>query len=146
MKPENIDLFIDRLCGVFPKDNIARNTVKRAWSADDYLLKSSVEDCRKALLILEKDGSFPSLPRVKQVLRSLSPVKEFTRTCNKCDRTGYDTGIRLKRDWSAEEETWIMERGTYTTEVNGHEYSIVKRCSCSEEAAPDAETVAMSYL
>lgn len=146
MKPENIDLFIDRLCGVFPKDNIARNTVKRAWSADDYLLKSSVEDCRKALLILEKDGSFPSLPRVKQVLRSLSPVKEFTRTCNKCDGTGYDTGFRLKRQWAADEEVWTVERGPYTVNVYGHEYSMVKRCSCSEEAAPDAETVAMSYL
>jgi len=88
MKPENIDLFIDRLCGVFPKDNIARNTVKKAWAADDFLLRSSVEDCRKALLILENDGSFPTLPRVKQVLRSLSPVKEFMRTAQE------DTEVR----------------------------------------------------
>ena len=146
MKPENIDLFIDRLCGVFPKDNIARNTVKKAWSADDFLLRSSVEDCRKALLILENDGSFPTLPRVKQVLRSLNPVKQFARTCNKCDGTGFDTGLRLRRDWSAEEETWVVEHSTYTKERNGHVYSIVKRCSCIEEVTYDAEAVEMSYL
>jgi len=148
MKPENIELFIDRLCGVFPKDNIARNTVKRAWGADDFLLRASVEDGRKALVILERDGTFPSLPRVKQVLRSLSPIKEHSMYCNKCEGSGWDTGMRLKRDYSKEDETWNMVKTPYEIEKFGHVYSVVRLCSCKKEEieAYDAETMEMSYL
>ena len=39
MKPENIELFVDRLCGLFPRDNVARNTVKNAWNKDDFMLE-----------------------------------------------------------------------------------------------------------
>jgi hypothetical protein len=148
MKPENIDLFIDRLCGVFPKDNVARNTVKRAWGADDFLLRASIEDGRKCLSILEKDKGFPSLNRVKEVLRSLAPVKEHSRYCNKCEGTGWDTGMRLKRDYSKEDETWIMVREPYQIEEMNHMYTAVLQCSCKKEEieAYDAETMEMSYL
>lgn len=148
MKPERIDKFIDRLCGLFPKDNVARNTVKNAWHSDGFLLDASYEDFIKALKILEKDKGFPSLNRVKEVLRGMAPVKEFSRYCNKCDGTGWDTGIRMKRDYSHEEETWIMQRGPYETEEMNHIYTAVMQCSCKKEEmeAYDAETLEMSYL
>ena len=44
MKPMYIELFVDRLCGLFPKDNIARNTVKKAWLHDEYLILNVEEE------------------------------------------------------------------------------------------------------
>ena len=76
MKPERIDKFIDRLCGLFPKDNVARNTVKNAWHSDKVLLEASYEDSAKALQILEKDKYFPTINRVKEVIRGLAPAKQ----------------------------------------------------------------------
>jgi hypothetical protein len=147
MKPEIIDKFVDRLCGVFPKDNVARNTVKNAWHSDAVMLEASQEDGKKALQILERDKGFPSLHRVKEVIRSLSPVKEHSRYCHKCEGSGWDTGMRMKRDWRADEETWIIERGPYQTEFMGRMYSAAIQCSCTkQEIEDDAETMAMSYL
>jgi hypothetical protein len=147
MNPEKIDKFIDRLCGLFPKDNVARNTVKNAWHSDGVMLDASYEDCVKALQILEKDKWFPSLNRVKEVLRGLAPAKQFSKYCNKCEGSGWDTGIRMKRDYSKEDETWDMVRGTYEIEEFGHTYSVARQCSCvKEEMEADAETVEMSFL
>ena len=72
MRPEVIDLFVDRLCGIFPKDNIARNTVKNAWNRDDFLLGCDEEHGKIALQMLEHDDTFPNLKRVKEVFRMLS--------------------------------------------------------------------------
>ena len=147
MKPERIDKFIDRLCGLFPKDNVARNTVKNAWHSDKVLLEASYEDSAKALQILEKDKYFPTLNRVKEVIRGLAPAKQHSMYCHKCEGSGWDTGMRMKRDLRADEETWIIERHSYETELMGHIYSAAIQCSCiKQEIENDEETMAMSYL
>ena len=70
MIPAHIELLIDRICGLFPSSNIARNTVKNAWTKDEFLLlQVDVDDIKEVLAKLENDTSFPSLARLKHVDR-----------------------------------------------------------------------------
>lgn len=125
MKPENIELFVDRLCGLFPRDNVARNTVKNAWNKDDFMLDVPEEHGKQALRILEQDDQFPNLKRVKDVFRKLGAKTTPTRstTCPLCQGTGWDTG-----------ERWLngeMTHGRYVEEWRGHSYPVTKRCACA---------------
>jgi hypothetical protein len=124
MKPEVIDLFVDRLCGIFPRDNIARNTVKNAWNRDDFLLGVPDEHGKQALQTLEGDDQFPSLKRVKEVFRKMQhKTSTVSVTCPLCQGTGWDTG-----------ERWLngeMTHGKYIEEWRGHKYPVVKRCDCA---------------
>jgi hypothetical protein len=101
MKPMYIELFVDRLCGLFPKDNIARNTVKKAWLHDEYLiLNVEEEEVKAALSILEADKAFPSLHRVKEVFRSNRKSKIAATVgpiCPICGGTGWDNGERWEK-------------------------------------------------
>ena len=134
MKPENIEAFVDRLCGIFPKDNIARNTVKRAWTQDDVLLDCTVEDGRTALRKLESDSGFPSLARVKDVLRSLKPAT-MRVNCKMCYGTGWDSGHRM--GIGADGKPYVRSDG-YTFEWDGRTYRASKRCSCMETRTDEA--------
>jgi hypothetical protein len=59
MTPAQIEGFIDRICGLFPTSQIGRNTVKNAWTADDFLLLQDVDDARKVVpLIMEHHDKF----------------------------------------------------------------------------------------
>lgn len=147
MTPLQIETLVDRLCGIFPKDNIARNTVKSAWKTDELLIHTSVEEGRIALAKLENDPGFPSLARVKNLIRSLKPKVTNSVTCTKCDGGGWDTGITLSIvDLDADiKEQMKIRTWTYTQEFNGNEYTYVKRCECSKEISNEP-TVAMSYL
>ena len=55
MKPNEIDLFIDRLCGAFPTATIARNTVKNTWARDEFMLGVDTAHGKTALVKLEND-------------------------------------------------------------------------------------------
>lgn len=147
MTPLQIETLVDRLCGIFPKDNIARNTVKLAWKTDELLIDTPVEVGRVALSKLENDPCFPSLARVKNVIRSLKPKVTNAVTCTKCDGGGWDTGITLSIvDLNADIKHQMKIRTwTYTELVDGREYTVVKRCECSKEVINEP-TVAMSYL
>ena len=46
MTPAQIEGMIDRICGLFPTTQIGRNTVKNAWTKDDFLLDATVEEAR----------------------------------------------------------------------------------------------------
>lgn len=141
MKPENIETFVDRLCGIFPKDNIARNTVKRAWTQDDVLLNCTVEEGRIALQKLESDSGFPSLPRVKEILRSLKPAA-MRVNCKLCHGTGWDSGLRMGIDSNG--QPYVSKDG-YTFESMGKTYRASKRCSCMETRT-DETNVGVSNL
>lgn len=132
MKPEHIELFIDRLCGLHPKDNIARNTVKNAWVKDEFLLDAKEEDAAKALKIIENDQGFPNLARVKSVLRKISLVvdTEQVNDCKICDGTGWDTGLRYEEDKSTDPIRVFQTHGHYTNEWLGKVYPVVKQCAC----------------
>lgn len=84
MTPTNIELFVDRLCGFFPTDSIARNTVKAAWSKEDALLEATDHDGYLALNVLQQDQKFPNLSRVKQVLKQWQVRRQGSDTCGQC--------------------------------------------------------------
>lgn len=147
MTPLQIETMVDRLCGIFPKDNIARNTVKLAWKTDELLIHTPVEEGRVALVKIENDPCFPSLARVKNVIRSLKPKVTNAVACVKCDGSGWDTGITTSIvDLNADIKHQMKIRTwTYTETHNDYEYTCVKRCDCSKEIINEP-TVAMSYL
>ncbi len=127
MKPERIDLFVDRLCGIFPRDNIARNTVKNTWSRDDYLLSMPEGDIKAALAILENDKGFPALARVKEVFRGMHKQSVRTRAvCTVCSGNGWDDGIR----WEEQAGSFVMIKPRNTQTILGTEYTYVTRCGC----------------
>jgi hypothetical protein len=109
MKPMYIELFVDRLCGMFPRDNIARNTVKSAWIRDDFfLLNTQEEEVKAALTILENDKAFPSLARAKEVFRSIRKAAvDSSPTCDTCDNTGWDGGSRWEQQGD-DPENFVM--------------------------------------
>ncbi len=84
MTPERIDLFVDRICGYFPTTNIARNTVKNAWRQEELLISLSDEDAKKVLEKIQAEPAFPTLARVKSLIRG---AKGGTNSeyCGKCN-------------------------------------------------------------
>jgi hypothetical protein len=125
MKPVHIELFIDRLCGLFPTTNIARNTLKSSWTKDDVLLDASEEDGKSVLKMCEGLDRFPgSLGEVKRMFRSLRGVVGSGFGCNRCDNSGWDIGRRITDG----EETF------YTTTYMGRTYTYVKPCECRTSA------------
>jgi hypothetical protein len=123
MKPVHIELFIDRLCGLFPTTNIARNTLKSSWTKDDVLLDASEEDGKSVLKMCEGLDRFPgSLGEVKRMFRSLRGVVGSGFGCNRCDNSGWDIGRRITDG----EETF------YTTTYMGRTYTYVKPCECRQ--------------
>ena len=115
MKPMYIELLVDRLCGLFPKDNIARNTVKKTWLHDDYLLLSVQEtEVSAALAVLECDKFFPTLHRVKEVFRAnvkKGIQEQNTPACDVCGGTGWDSGDR----WEDTPGGYVMTKERLTT-------------------------------
>lgn len=114
MKPMYIELFVDRLCGMFPRDNIARNTVKSAWIRDDFfLLNTQEEEVKAALHILENDKVFPSLARAKEVFRSIRKSSvNAAPTCDMCGSTGWDDGSRWEQQ-GEDLENFVMVQDFY---------------------------------
>ena len=132
MKPMYIELFVDRLCGLFPKDNIARNTVKKAWLHDEYLLLNVEEDeVKAAMAVLEADKAFPSLHRVKEVFRGNRKSKIAATAgpiCVICDGTGWDHGSRWEQQ-GPDPENFVMIQDFYKqVGLLGDTQSYVKQC------------------
>jgi hypothetical protein len=131
MTPAHIELMIDRICGLFPSSNIARNTVKNAWTKDDFLLlQTEVDDIKEVLLKLENDSSFPTLARLKDVIRKIkNKAVEGVPMCSTCKGTGWDDGAR----WSYKgNDMWVMTHDYYTKTdiVTGLTRTYVKKCEC----------------
>ena len=131
MTPAHIELMIDRICGLFPSSNIARNTVKNAWTKDEFLLlQVEVDDIKEVLLKLENDSSFPTLARLKDVIRKIkNKAVEGVHMCSTCKGTGWDDGAR----WSYKgNDMWVMTHDYYTKTdiVTGLTRTYVKKCEC----------------
>ena len=93
MKPVHIELFIDRLCGLFPTTNIARNTLKSAWTRDDIMLDASEEDGKAVLKLCESLSKFPaSIGEVRHMFRQVGGHIGGTFGCELCDHSGWDVG------------------------------------------------------
>ena len=125
MKPIHIELFIDRLCGLFPTTNIARNTLKSAWTRDDIMLDASEEDGKAVLKMCESLSKFPaSIGEVRHMFRTVAGVIGGTFGCELCDHSGWDIGRQIIDG----EETF------YTMVFMGNNYTYVKPCQCREAA------------
>lgn len=132
MTPAQIEGFIDRICGLFPTSQIGRNTVKNAWTGDDFLLLQDVNDARQVIpIILENHEKFPNLKDVQRAFKHIrNPVMKAVVSCEICDGNGWDTGRR----WDFATKTLISEG--FTKIVFDRPYSYVVRCQCRKfEAA-----------
>jgi hypothetical protein len=109
VSPERIDLFVDRICGYFPTTNIARNTVKSAWRQEDMLIDLSEEDAKRVLSLIQVEVTFPTLNRVKQLIRSATR-KSFNGYCGMC------------------ESGWVYIDPVVENNIT---YNVVGRCVCS---------------
>ena len=125
MKPVHIELFIDRLCGLFPTTNIARNTLKSAWTRDDIMLDASEEDGKAVLKLCESLSKFPaSIGEVRHMFRQVGGHIGGTFGCELCDHSGWDVGRQIIDGV----ETF------YTMIFMGNTYTYVKECECREAA------------
>jgi len=132
MTPAQIEGFIDRICGIYPSQQVSLAKAKHAWTADDFLLLQSVEDARKVVpLIMELHDKFPSLKEVHKAFRLLrKPATEQTIVvCEICDGNGWDNGRR----WNYNAKELICEG--FTKIVMGRTYSYVVPCKCREFGA-----------
>ena len=125
MKPVHIELFIDRLCGLFPTTNIARNTLKSAWTRDDIMLDASEEDGKAVLKMCESLSKFPaSIGEVRHMFRQVGGHIGGTFGCELCDHSGWDVGRQIIDGV----ETF------YTMIFMGNNYTYVKACQCRDAA------------
>ncbi len=89
MTPALIELLVDRLCGMYPTTNIARNTVKNAWVKDELLLDASEEDAKAVLKMAESLGHYPNQFEIKSMFNKVMGVRQAEVGCDKCDSTGF---------------------------------------------------------
>jgi hypothetical protein len=89
MTPALIELMVDRLCGMYPTTNIARNTVKNAWVKDELMLDATEEDAKAVLKIAESLGHYPTQFEVKSMFMRVMGVRQAEVGCDKCDNTGF---------------------------------------------------------
>jgi hypothetical protein len=111
----------------FRHSQIARNTVKSAWTNDDFLTFQSVEDARRIIpLVMERFDRFPSLKEIHHTFRLLRNTQPdpIVMQCDICCNQGWDTGER----WDFGTGKLLDE--AYTEIHLGHEYRVVKRCVC----------------
>lgn len=130
MKPNEIDLFIDRLCGAFPTATIARNTVKNTWSKDEFMLGVDTSHGKTALVKLENDKTFPTLARVREVFRQLAHVDRVEGPrCERCAGSGWDDGMRVT---GSDDFGWAVTQDPYTARhpLTGVPFNYVKQCVC----------------
>jgi hypothetical protein len=135
MTPTHIELMVDRLCGLFPRDNIARNTVKNAWTRDEFLLLNTYDDEVKGVLaVLENDKTYPSLARVKEVFRNNKKTVVYDGpVCEICDNCGWDDGSRWETQGKNDkgEDNYVMVNDFFRQiDILGFETTYVKKCSC----------------
>ena len=131
MIPAHIEVLVDRLCGLFPSTNIARNTVKNAWIRDEFLLVQALEsDMKEVLLKIENDPSFPSLARVKDVIRKIhnKSVVALKSSCSICSGGGWDDGSRWEERNG--QFTMVQDFKRQENELTGAMETYVTKCEC----------------
>lgn len=133
MTPAQIEGMIDRICGIYPTSNVYRKGMRSTWSLDEFLLTVDVEDGRKVMDLVELHGKIPSLPEIKQMLRTMwnkdAVHQPIVVKCEICANSGWDTGIRLRYEPTAVYER-VMTHDITTTQFLGNTYSVVHPCAC----------------
>jgi hypothetical protein len=107
---EEIELFVDRLCGYWPTTNIARNTVKSAWRQSMPLRSISTKDGKQMLEKIKTMPGFPSLNTVEQLCQQVLKWEKPAADCPHC-------GNNL----------WLYVE---PTTIRGYPYTQVVKCVC----------------
>lgn len=96
MRADKIELFVNRLNGLYPGKSFAKNTAVNAWRNDPFMLSVDEGLGRRALEILERDEDFPTLYRVKSVFRQLmtEDKERQAKACPDCHGEGF-VGIEM---------------------------------------------------
>lgn len=125
MTPMQIEGMVDRICGLFPTTIIGRNTVKNAWTTDEFLLNASVEDARKATdWIKINSEKFPaSLREMHNIFRKVTGSHQIKSEmlCDVCNGELWDDGIRF-------DQNGRQLNDQYTIEVHDLIYKVVRPC------------------
>ena len=134
MTPMQIEGMVDRICGLFPTTIIGRNTVKNAWTTDDFLLNASVEDARKATdWIKINSEKFPaSLREMHNIFRKVTGSHQMKGEilCDVCNGELWDDGVRFDKN-----DRQISDQ--FTVELHGQMYKVVRPCpSCRPDWRP----------
>jgi hypothetical protein len=147
MLPAEIELFVDRLCGVFPTAKVAPTNIKKTWRTCELMIEATSEQGKQVLRQLEEEDGFPDLRRVKDLFRAFKKAEVRTFYCHKCDNSLYDSGIRLSLDEEGNPKVarWAYEMKGIHPGTEHNTYSYVKRCDCTQEITNES-TVEMSYL
>jgi len=126
MTPSQIESFLDRICGIFPSQQVSLTKAKEAWVLDTFLLSQTVQDGRRVVsMITTNFEKFPNLKQVRECFDQLHmPANPVEAVCPFCDNTGWIY---------ATDEQGV--RKTYTSGLrrkNGDllEYEYVVRCEC----------------
>lgn len=131
MTPAQIEGMIDRIAGIFPSSNFSRNAMKSTWSMDDFLLTVDVEDARKVMDLVEIHGKIPSLPEIKQLLRTMwdkgAVYQKIEIKCDVCRNTGWDDGFRETEEIMGQ---FRVTQERYTEVHWGNTYTVVYPCAC----------------
>lgn len=134
MTPMQIEGMVDRICGLFPTTIIGRNTVKNAWTTDEFLLNASVEDARKATdWIKINSEKFPaSLREMHNIFRKVTGSHQIKSEmlCDVCNGELWDDGVRFDKN-----DRQISDQ--FTVESHGQIYKVVRPCpSCRPNWRP----------
>ena len=126
MTPMQIEGMVDRICGLFPTTQIGRNTVKNAWTVDDFLLDADVDDARKVTdWIKMNSDKFPhSLRELHSIFYKVQGKSEIKNEiqCDLCKGLLWDDGVTYSSDG--------RQLTQQPTEVfQGHTYKVVRPCS-----------------
>jgi hypothetical protein len=125
MTPMQIEGMVDRICGLFPTTQIGRNTVKNAWTVDDFLLDADVDDARKVTdWIKMNSDKFPhSLRELHSIFYKVQGKSEIKSEikCDICNGMLWDDGIRYSNSGQRLSEQ-------YELEAHGHTYKVVRPC------------------
>ena len=126
MTPMQIEGMVDRICGLFPTTQIGRNTVKNAWTVDDFLLDADVDDARKVTdWIKMNSDKFPhSLRELHSIFYKVQGKSEIKSEiqCDRCKGLLWDDGVTYSSDG--------RQLTQQPTEVfQGHTYKVVRPCS-----------------
>jgi hypothetical protein len=120
-----IEGMVDRICGLFPTTQIGRNTVKNAWTVDDFLLDADVDEARKVTdWIKINSDKFPaSLKEMHNIFRKVRGQTETKSEikCDLCKGSLWDDGITYSSDGRQ-----LTEQPTVT--FQGHTYKVVRPC------------------
>jgi len=132
MRKVQIEILIDRICGMYATTSVPRNSMKEAWISDEYLQDFDEQvDRRKLLSMVENHNKVPSLPEFKRMLRTLEPpLAVLLNQCKKCAGSGWWDGLKVANALFID-GTWVpgeVLQERFEEDANDRTYQVSRRC------------------